>query len=69
MASKSLLEAFKSRLSDPLDLLTPICGQVANVIKLFTAVSYAFSWQARAFVPDKSIQPSQMFVGKAWSLP
>jgi hypothetical protein len=37
--------------------LTP----VENVIKLFVAVSYAFSKQALAFVPGKPFQPSLMF--------
>jgi hypothetical protein len=41
----------------------------ANVIKLLTAVSYQFSLQARAFVPFKPFQSSQMLVGKARSLP
>ncbi len=41
--------------------LTP----VANVIKLFTAVSYEFSLLARVFVPGKPFQPSLMFAGKA----
>ena len=30
----------------------------ANVIRLFTAVSYDFSWLARVFVPGKPFQPS-----------
>ncbi len=34
-----------------------------NVIKLFMAVSYTFSLQARAFVPGKPFQHSLMFVG------
>jgi hypothetical protein len=38
---------------------------VANVIKLFTAVSYDFSKYARAFVPGKPFQPRLMFVGEA----
>ncbi len=42
---------------------------MANVIKLFTAVSYAFSELARAFAPGKPFQPSLMFVGEARSLP
>ncbi len=37
--------------------LTP----VANVIKLLTAVSYAFSKQALAFIPGKLFQPSLIF--------
>jgi hypothetical protein len=41
---------------------------VANVIKLSTVVSYAFSHETRAFVPCKHLQPSLMFVGKARSL-
>jgi hypothetical protein len=36
-----------------------------NVIKLFTAVSYNFLKEARAFVPGKPFQPSLMFAGKA----
>ena len=46
-------------------LLTP----GVNVMKLFTAVSYAFSKKARAFVPGKPFQPSPMFVSEARSLP
>ncbi len=42
---------------------------MANVIKLFTAVSYDFSYQARAFVPGKPFQPSLMFAGKAGAYP
>jgi hypothetical protein len=34
----------------------------ANVINLFTAVSYDFSYKARAFVPGKFFKPSLMFV-------
>ncbi len=41
----------------------------ANVIKLFTALSYDFSLKARAFVPGKPFQPSLMFVDGARSLP
>jgi hypothetical protein len=41
----------------------------ANVIKLFTSVSYDFSLYIRAFVPGKPFQPSLMFVGKSRSLP
>jgi hypothetical protein len=41
----------------------------ANVKKLFTAASYDFSYNARAFFPGKPFQPSLMFVGKAKSLP
>jgi hypothetical protein len=37
----------------------------ANVIKPFTTISYAFSQEARAFVPRKPFQPSLMFGGKA----
>ncbi len=44
-------------------------GLSANVTKLFMAVSYKFSYEARGFVPGKPFQPSLMFVGKAWSLP
>ncbi len=46
-----------------------IWNYVANVIKLFTAVNYDFSKKARAFVTGKPLQPSLMFVVKAWSLP
>jgi hypothetical protein len=35
----------------------------ANVIKLFTAISYEFLYQARAFVPGKLFQSSLMFAG------
>jgi hypothetical protein len=38
----------------------------ANVIKLYTAVSYDFF---NEFVPGKPFQPSLLFVGKARSLP
>jgi hypothetical protein len=41
----------------------------ANVIKLFTAVSYDFSLKARAFIPGKPFQPSLMFAGKAGAYP
>jgi hypothetical protein len=41
----------------------------ANVIKLFTAVSYEFSKQARAFVHGKPFHPSLMFAGKARAYP
>ncbi len=41
----------------------------ANVIKLFTDVSYDFSQKARAFVTGKPFQPNLMFVGKARSQP
>jgi hypothetical protein len=37
----------------------------ANVIILFTAVSYDFSQLARVFVRGKPFQPSLMFAGKA----
>jgi len=37
----------------------------ANVIKLFTAVSYKFSQKAREFVRGNSFQPSLMFVGNS----
>ncbi len=40
-----------------------------NVIKLFTSVVYECLKKARMFVPDKPIQLSLMFVGKANSLP
>jgi hypothetical protein len=43
----------------PLDDYAP----VPNVIKLFTVVSYDFSYQARVFVPGKPFQPSLMFGG------
>jgi hypothetical protein len=39
-------------------------GPGANVIKLFTTVSYDFSY-ATEFVPGKPFQPSLMFVGRA----
>jgi hypothetical protein len=42
---------------------------VANVIKIFTAVSYDFSLKARAFVPGKPFQTSLIFVGKARAYP
>ncbi len=42
---------------------------VSNVIKPFTAVSYAFSKYAKAFVPGMPFQPTLMFAGKARSLP
>jgi hypothetical protein len=45
--------------------LTP----VANVIKLFMAVSYDFSLEALAFVPDKPFQPNLMFAGKTGAYP
>jgi hypothetical protein len=35
-----------------------------NVIRLFTAVSYEYSYLNRAFVTAKPFQPSLMFVGK-----
>ncbi len=41
----------------------------ANVINLFTAVSYKFLYLARAFVPGKLFQLSLMFVGKARAYP
>ena len=41
----------------------------ANVIKLFTAVIYKFSYSVRVFVPGKIFQPSLMFVGKAGAYP
>ncbi len=41
-----------------------------NVIKLFTAVSYKFSKEARAFVPGKQpFQPRLKFVSKAGAYP
>jgi hypothetical protein len=36
----------------------------ANVLKLFTAVIYGFSLQARVFVPSKPLEPSLMFAEK-----
>jgi hypothetical protein len=38
---------------------------VADVIKLFTAVSYTFSKKARAFVPGRPFHLSLKFAGKA----
>jgi len=37
----------------------------ANVIKLFTLVSYECSFLARVFILGKPLKPSVMFVGKA----
>ncbi len=37
----------------------------ANVIKLFTTVSYNFLQLARALVPGKPFQPNLMFADKA----
>ncbi len=37
----------------------------ANVLKLFTAVSFEFSYEARAFVHGKLLQPSLMFADTA----
>ncbi len=37
----------------------------ANPIKLFAAVIYEFSLQARVFVLGKAFQPSLMFASKA----
>jgi hypothetical protein len=37
----------------------------ANIIKLFTAVSYEFLEYARVFVPSKLFQPSLISAGKA----
>jgi hypothetical protein len=45
--------------------LTP----VANVIKLFTPVSFDFTQKARVFVPLKPFQFSKAFVGKARAHP
>jgi hypothetical protein len=42
---------------------------VANVIKLFRAVSYYFSLKAMHFVPGRFFVPSLMFVGKARAYP
>jgi hypothetical protein len=42
---------------------------VANVIKLFTAVSYALFIISYRFVPAKPFQTCLLFVGKAMSLP
>jgi hypothetical protein len=39
----------------------------ANVINLFTAVSYDFPKKVGAFVPGMPFQPSLMFAGKAGS--
>jgi hypothetical protein len=36
----------------------------ANVIKLFTAVSYEFSKKAREFAPVKLFQPSLIICGQ-----
>jgi hypothetical protein len=41
----------------------------ANVIKLITAVSYVFSYQARVFVPCKPFQDSIVFASKAGAYP
>jgi hypothetical protein len=46
-----------------------VARSVANVKKLFTAVSYDFSKYARVFVPGKPFQPSLMFGGKAGAYP
>jgi hypothetical protein len=40
-----------------------------NVIKLFAAVTYEFSYLARVFVHDKHFLLSQMFVGKVGVYP
>ena len=42
---------------------------MANVIKLFTAVSYDFLYLARAFVPGKLSQPSLMFKVRSGAYP
>ncbi len=39
-----------------------------NVIKVFKAVIYEFSQEARLFAPDKHYQPSLINVAKARSL-
>jgi hypothetical protein len=41
----------------------------ANVIKLFTAVSYTFSLLVRAYFTGKPFQPSLMFAGKTGAYP
>jgi hypothetical protein len=56
----SLLQTFENYGRKKFHNMAP----VANIIKLFRAVSYAFSLQARAFVPGKPFQPSLMYVGK-----
>ncbi len=59
-----------SRLTCAASVASPSWTQLgANVIKLFTAVSYEFSKKARAFVPGKLIHPILMFAGKSRSLP
>jgi hypothetical protein len=42
-----------------------ILGPVACTIKLFTAVIYGFSYQARVLVLGKPFRPSLMFAGGA----
>ncbi len=39
-------------------------GPGINVVKLFTAVSYKFSWQASVFVSCKPFKDSIVFDGK-----
>jgi len=41
----------------------------ASVIKLFTAVSYEFSYLARVHVPGKPFQPGLILVSKAGAYP
>ena len=43
----------------------PLISSVANVIQLFTTVSYDFSKKARAFVLGEPFQLGLMFVDKA----
>jgi hypothetical protein len=40
----------------------------SKVTKLFISVNYEVSKSDRVFVPDRPVQPSLMFVGKASSL-
>ena len=41
----------------------------ANVIQLFTVVSYKFLYQVRVFAPGKTFQTSLLSVGKAGAYP
>ncbi len=41
----------------------------ANVIKIFTAMSYEFLLESKMFASSKPFQPSLLFVGKARSPP
>ncbi len=45
-------------------LVLGICPGACTT-KLFTAVIYGFSYEAKVFVPGKPFQPSLMFAGKA----